>query len=56
MSRLGLFGMGLAFVLAGVLGCSGSSVPPAEERPGLKARQDIQKEKKQESYMKPEGP
>ncbi len=55
MGRLGLFGLALAIVLfTGLMGCGGSGTPPAEERPGLKARQDLQKEKAQQKYMKPD--
>ncbi len=54
MARLGLYGLALVFVCAGVFGCGGSSVPPPEERPGLKERQERQKEKKQGAYMKPD--
>jgi len=54
MGRFWLMGLGLAFFLAGAVGCGGSSPPPAEERPGVKARQDMQKEKSGPKYMKPD--
>ena len=52
MNRVGLSGLVLTFLLAGVVGC-GSEVPPAEERPGLKQREERRKEKQQDSFMKP---
>jgi hypothetical protein len=53
MRQFGLWGLILGFIFVGVVGCGGADVPPAEERPGLKQRQEMQKEKKQQSYMKP---
>jgi hypothetical protein len=53
MNRVGLSGLVLTFLFAGVIGCGNSDIPPAEERPGVKQRQEMQKEKKQQSYMKP---
>lgn len=54
MRQTVLIAMILALSFGGILGC-GSDVPPAEERPGVKQRQEAQKEKKQETYMKPGG-
>jgi hypothetical protein len=53
MRRRVLIATILGFLSGGLLGCGGKDVPPAEERPGLKQRQDMQKEKKQGDYMKP---
>jgi hypothetical protein len=53
MRQFGLWGLALAFIVSAIVGCGGADVPPPEERPGLKQRQEMQKEKKQQSYMKP---
>ena len=58
MRQFGLLGLALAFIISGLVGCGGADVPPPEERPGVKNRQEMQKEKmnkekKQDSYMKP---
>jgi hypothetical protein len=54
MYRRGLIAIILACLSGGLLGC-GKGVPPAEERPGVKQRQKMQKEKQQQKYMTPEG-
>ncbi|HEV2948721.1 MAG TPA: hypothetical protein VGX70_15205 [Gemmataceae bacterium] len=55
MCRRVLVAMILASLGSALVGCGGADVPPAEERPGLKQRQETQpKEKKQQGYMKPD--
>jgi hypothetical protein len=54
MRRNLLVAICLTFLLAGALGCGSSNVPPAEERPGVESRKNMQKEKAQKTYMKPE--
>ena len=54
MRRTALVAMIHVFFLGGILGCGSSSPPPPEERPGVKQRQDMQKEKGPQRYMKPD--
>ncbi len=54
MRRIGLLGLVLAFFLSGVLGCGGGS-PKVGKENRIKARQDAQKDKKQDKFMKPDA-